>query len=117
MKLVDFKMNENDWKIVSIDKQYLIDRYNSEHEEKCYYAFGLTDYPKQTIYINEELDEQLRIRTMIHELTHCYLWEYGINQANFSEEDVCNFVSATHRIIIDILTKYYAQKEKDKQNN
>lgn len=48
-------MNNNKWEIKEIDKKYLIDRYNKEHEQPCYYAFGLTDYAQHIIYINEEM--------------------------------------------------------------
>ena len=103
-----FQMNNNEWEIKEITKQYLVDRYNSEHEQKCYYAFGLTDYAQHIIYLNEEMCKEQKKKTLKHELMHCYLWEYGVCDFNeFSEEDLCNFSASSHDIIHKIVEEYF----------
>lgn len=106
-----FTMNNNKWEIKEIDKKYLIDRYNKEHEQPCYYAFGLTDYAQHIIYINEEMCKEQKIKTLFHELMHCYLWEYGVcDFTQFNEEDVCNFSASSHYIIHKIVSDYLVEK-------
>lgn len=105
---MNFKMNNHDWVIQEIDKKYLIDRYNSEHEQPCYYAFGLTDYAQHIIYINEEMCKEQKIKTLMHELMHCYLWECGVcDFTQFNEEDVCNFSASSHETIHKITKDYF----------
>lgn len=105
---MNFEMNNNVWKIKRISKQYLVDRYNSEHDEKCYYAFGLTDYAQHIIYLNEEMCYEQQKKTLLHELMHCYLWEYGIcDFTQFNEEDLCNFSASSHYIIHNIMKRYF----------
>lgn len=100
------------WDIQLADREYLIDRYNHEHEEKCTYAFGVTDYVNHIVYINKELSPQQFKKTLLHELTHAYIWSVGMcNYDDFSEENVCDIVSSCLEIIYkiadDFLSKFY----------
>lgn len=100
-----FTMNDEKWEIKEVDKQYLIDRYNKEHEEPCTYAFGLCDYPNHIIWITDELCVDQKRRTLLHELMHCYLWCYGANIDNLHEENICDYSASAHYIIHKIILK------------
>lgn len=91
---MEFYINNTKWEIRLTPKQWLIDKYNSEHDEKCYYAFGLCEYSTHIIHLNEELERTELIKTLKHELTHCWLWVHGATYENYTEEEVCNKVSA-----------------------
>ena len=53
--IMEFTINDIVWSIKDTSKEWLIDKYNSEHDEKCTYVFGLCDYATHIIHINEEL--------------------------------------------------------------
>ena len=41
-----------------------------------------------------------KIKTLKHELTHCYIWNYGLyNVPHFNEEMVCDLVSSINDFI------------------
>lgn len=61
--------------------------------------------------IIDEMSEQQKRKTLMHELMHCYLYEFGIhNFSNFDEEDLCNFSAHSHDIIHKIVKDYYTYK-------
>lgn len=102
-----FEINGDAWEIEEVEKEYLIDRYNREHEQKAYYCFGLTDYGNHIVFINESMCREQKRRTLMHELMHVYLWEVGVcDNFEFNEEDICNFSASSHEIIEKVLAKY-----------
>ena len=104
---MEFKANNDLWKIIEQEKQILIDKYNSENEEPCQYTFGVTIYPTHEIWINKEMCLEQKIKTLKHELTHCYIWEFGLyNVPNFNEEMVCDVVSSINDFINEVVDKY-----------
>ena len=119
---MNFKLNDMEWTIKPTPKQWLVDKYNSEHEDKCTYAFGLCEYSKHIIQLNEELERTEMIRTLKHELTHCWLWSYGATYETYTEEEVCNKVSAmcdfiykttySYLDIIDLMSEVKKTREK-----
>lgn len=108
---MEFTLNNTKWKIIKTPKQWLIDKYNSEHDEKCYYVFGLCEYSTHIIHLNEELNKSQMLMTLRHELAHCWLWTYGACYESYSEEDVCNKVSAMCEFIYEISNKYMRNEE------
>lgn len=102
-----FIINENKWKIKQVTKQNLLDKYNSENEEKSTYVFGLTQYSKHEIWINKDMCMEQQINTLKHELTHCYIWSYGLyNIPNYTEEMVCDLVSSINNFINKIVEDF-----------
>lgn len=71
------------------------------------YAHGFTLYRPQEILLSTN---QINIlRTLKHELTHVWLWEYGHNQKEehtYSFENVCEIVASSNNFINDIVAKY-----------
>lgn len=102
-----FECNRNLWTIIEMDKDSLKAMYEKEMEEKAYYVFGVTIKSSHTIYINKDMCEEQRIRTLKHELTHCYIWEYGLyNITEVNEELICDLVSASNNFINEVVANY-----------
>ena len=109
-----FEINNNEWKIEEKSKQELIDLYSSQYnEEEVYYVFGLTNKADHLIYINEEMCKDQKIKTLKHELTHCYIWNYGLyNVPSFTEEMVCDLVSSINDFINEVVKDYETELKK-----
>lgn len=54
--------------------------------------FGITDYIKQDILIRSDLGKVVARQTLIHELTHAFL--FGLGVSVIGEEQVCEFIGA-----------------------
>ena len=95
-----FEINNTFWKIIEKDGTTLLDSFNSENEDKVNSVFGITSYSKHEIWINKDMCQDQKIKTLKHELTHCYIWNYGLyNVPRFNEEMVCDLVSSINDFI------------------
>ena len=102
-----FRINGNLWEIMEKDKKTLLDAYNSEHDADCTFVFGITKYPEHQIWICKDMCEEQKIHTLKHELTHCYIWNYGLyNVPNFNEEMVCDFVASINDFINEVIEEF-----------
>lgn len=90
-----FKINNTEYEI--IEKERL------ENEEEV----GLTDYQKKQVLL-KKLDRDFMIKTLKHELTHVWLYEYGHNQdeKEFNNEDVCEIVACSNDFINKVVEEY-----------
>lgn len=90
-----FKCNNTEYEIIEKEKL--------ENEEDV----GLTDYQKKQVLL-KKLDRDFMIRTLKHELTHVWLYEYGHNQdeKEFNNEDVCEIVACSNDFINEVVEKY-----------
>lgn len=105
-----FKVNNAEWEIKEVNTQTLVDKYNSENDEKTNFVFGVTLYPKHEIWINEDMCEEQKVKTLKHELTHCYIWMYGLyNTPNFNEEMACDLVASSNDFINEVVEEYKKQ--------
>lgn len=101
-----FNINHNDWEIILKDTEALKDEYNKENEESNF-VFGVTIYSKHEIWINKDMCPDQQIRTLKHELTHCYLWNYGLyNAPSFTEEMICDLVASINDFINEVVEEY-----------
>ena len=103
-----FKINNDEWSIILQDKETLKDKYNSENfEEESSFVFGVTIYSQHEIWINKDMCVDQQIKTLKHELTHCYMWNYGLyNAPHFTEEMVCDLVSSINDFINEVVDEY-----------
>ena len=95
MKQIKFTLNDDEWEIV------LVPQIDGNPE-----IFGQTEYRTQTIYIQNSLKSTQQIKTLVHELMHCWLWEYGHRQCDnntFHYEEVCDIIAASHSWIKSII--------------
>lgn len=106
-----FKINYDEWEIKEKDKNELKELYENDMQEKAYYVFGVTVKSEHIIYINKDMCEEQKIRTLKHELTHCYIWEYGLyNVMDINEEVICDIVASSNDFINEVVEQY---KNKD----
>lgn len=110
---MEFIINYNKWKIEEKSKEELKELYEKENGESSY-VFGVTIKSKHIIYINNDLCYEQKIRTLKHELTHCYIWEYGLYNANMTadnEELICDIVSASNDFINEIINNFKKEEK------
>lgn len=101
---MEFIINRLKWRIIRASTETLINKYNSNNLENTNFAFGVTIYPEHEIWINADMNEEQQIKTLKHELTHCYIWSCGLyNVPNFNEEMVCDLVSCINDFINEIV--------------
>lgn len=105
-----FQINNRNWLIEELPSDVILKKYNDEMGEATY-CFGLTNYPTQTIYINEELNLEVKKQTLYHELMHCYIWNYLSNISECDIEMLCNISANSHDVIHKIATKYFDWKQ------
>ena len=108
--MLKFKINNDIWQIEEKKKEELKELYETETQEKTYFVFGVTVNSKHVIYINQDMCEEQKIRTLKHELTHCYIWEYGLyNVMDINEEVICDIVASSNDFINEVVEKYKKQ--------
>lgn len=114
---MEFEMNNEEWQIKLIDKDTIKNKYNEEYENGATFVFGLTLYPEHEIWINKDMCKAQQLKTLWHELTHCYIWCFGLNNApHYTEEMVCDIVSSSHNLIENIILNFVANDVKLKKN-
>ena len=105
---MEFVINNDKWKIKELAEKDLLKLYNEGHEDKASYIFGVTIYPKHRIYINNDMCYEQQRKTLKHELTHCYLWEYGMGSVdNFDAEMVCDILAGACNFVNETTNKYF----------
>jgi len=104
MKDFKFKIKGSEWKVEIIEENYLLEEYHKRQPE-AYACFGLTFYKEHKIWIAKELCEDEKLRTLRHELTHCYIWENGFYNVDFNNEElICDFVASIYDFIDNVLS-------------
>ena len=95
-----FEINGSEWEIIIVSE----DKMNNE--QKNDYTLGLTIYSKQEVWLLE--GQSNIIKTLKHELTHVWLFEYGHNaqEKEFNHEDICEIVASSNNFINDVVTKF-----------
>jgi hypothetical protein len=96
-----FKINNTEWLIEEVDEATI------NNEMKSDGTLGVTIYRTQTIMLLK--DQANIIKTLKHELTHVWLYEYGHNQNDdktFSYEDVCEVVASSNDFINEVIKEY-----------
>lgn len=117
-----FKMNSREWTIKEISQSEIkniqnIRRANEEENIKAVDTryYGVTYCDEHKIYIDKDLQEDRKRATLIHELAHCYIFNYITHcEKQYSEEDVADIVSNSYDIIHEIVGKYFEKKKQKK---
>lgn len=103
---MEFKINNSEWKIKIVDEATI----NNEMKQDG--TLGVTIYKTQEILLLE--NQANIIKTLKHELTHAWLWEYGHNQNDektFTYEDVCEIVASSSEFINEVVEQYKNNKQ------
>lgn len=102
------KMNDHEWEIKELPKEEIKKIYEEETQEETLMVYGLTKYDNHKIYINEELCYDMKRKTLMHELMHCYKEEYiSLELDEIDEETLCNISANSHDIIHRIVEEYF----------
>ena len=103
-----FKMNNHEREILELPKEQIKLIYEKETNEETIYVYGLTKYDNHKIYINKELCFDMKRKTLMHELMHCYLFTYvSFNNIDFCIDDFCDISANSHDIIHKIVKDYF----------
>lgn len=110
-----FEMNGCVWVIKEVAqeeiKKEMENRYNRHIEGEVSSDgryLGITYHDTQIIYLDEELPIDRKKKTLLHELTHCYIGSYiTFTEKTYCEEDICDIVSNSYEIIQNIINNYF----------
>lgn len=98
-----FTINDHEWKIEEKYEDELLEEYH-KRQPNAYACFGLTFYKEHKIWIAYDLCDDEKVRTLKHELTHCYIWENGFYNVDFNNEElVCDFVASIYEFINSVI--------------
>ena len=115
-----FEINGHNWLIFLQSSDRLIKMYKEEYpEEEVYFVGGVTNRAYEWIAINADIPIDQQLKALKHELTHCYIWEYGLyNVPNFNEEMVCDLVASLNDFIsrtVEDFKKSHKELEKEER--
>lgn len=100
-----FKINNTEWTIKTVDEATM----NNEMKQDG--TLGVTIYKTQEILLLE--NQANIIKTLKHELTHVWLYEYGHNQEEkeFNCEDVSEIVASSNDFINEVVNRYMTKEK------
>ena len=116
-----FKMNDITYVIKEVSqKEYKELRVKEDEEDDVEISDvkngiyqGSTHHTKGIVYIDKNLPHDIKRKTLIHELTHCYIREYITHEEkNYSEEMVADISANSHDIIHKIVEDYFKGDDK-----
>lgn len=61
--------------------------------------YGECDLAKTTIYVRENIDQELKEQTFCHELAHAIQFAMGISQENHDEQQIDAFATFLHQFL------------------
>lgn len=84
-------------KIKICGMNYTVKIVNAEDDNlllKGFYRAGLTSRIEETIYMADNLNNEMFKRVLLHEITHVYIYASGMAQVEWQEENVADFIEA-----------------------
>ena len=105
-----FEMNGRTFTIKHASENELWGEIGEQNKKDSNY-FGRFRPYDQEILLSDELSKEQERYTLIHELTHCYIWTYMSKFDSLEEEDICNIHMNSHDIIHKIVENYFKTKE------
>ena len=110
-----FVMNDRIFTIKFVSQNEMFEESHKINDYNGYY-FGKTIYNKQEIWLDNKLSKEQTIKTLIHELMHCYIRMYSVSLENYDEENVCDLVSNSYGHIDNIVTSFINDMVWEKNN-
>ena len=103
LKTIDkFEIGQFTWTISLIGEESSELLVDDEH------CLGLCNFPSLNIYIsNEPLCNQALKAAIIHELTHAFIFSYGIQSETYDEERICMFMECHAKTVLKMADKFY----------
>ena len=101
-----FEINNKIYEIKEVSQEEL----QKEQGEIEGTYFGLTIPSKQEIWLWKELKREQKRQTLLHELFHCYSFNYlTFNAIDFKEDDWADVSANSHDIIHKITEDYFGK--------
>lgn len=110
---------EDKYEIIEVSKEemYKINEARGK-EDRNYYPYGITSHHERKIFINEEICDKEKERTLVHELMHAWMYiTANAYQENYNEEHICEMVAASNQLINDIVNEYMQENKMVKIKN
>lgn len=95
------KAKIKDYEYVIVEVEYIGDNTD---------IVGNTDNRMFKISLVKDLDCVSKRKTLIHELTHAFIYSYGFSDYEFKEENVCYFFETYSEDILKIVNDYFNRK-------
>lgn len=96
-----FNINGTTWEILEVESDKMT-------AESTPYTLGLTIYLEQKILLLK--NQPNIIKTLKHELTHVWLYEYGHMQNNedkkYLYEEICEIVASSNNFINEVVNQF-----------
>ena len=103
-----FTMNNVEFTIKEVEQEEM-QKWLCDEQDGYYY--GQTHFMTQEVWIDKILSKEKKKKTLIHELTHCYIREYLTSRdINPDEEVLCDICANSHDIIHKIVEDYFKSK-------
>lgn len=106
---IEFNLYDESYEIEEISKEELYKK-NEEtgREGRDYFPYGLTCHYERKIYINNEICQKEKEKTLRHELMHAWMYvTANAYQNDYNEEHICEMVSASNKVIHDLVANYF----------
>lgn len=103
------KINDLKWQVRFADRD---DERLVSDNTKC---LGITYFNELQIFLSNDMPDELCKQTIIHELTHAFIFSYGIHLYTDDEEAVCDFVGAYLSKIYDLTNKIIKNLKRRKE--
>ena len=112
-----FKMNDVEFEIIELEQlEYKKLRIEEDERDGCKASdtelgvyLGATHHKICKIFLDKNQPEDRKRRTLLHELMHCYIYEYiGHSEMHFSDEDIADICANSHDIIHKITEDYFS---------
>lgn len=73
--------------------------------------YGASHHYVNTIFLDKSLPLDRKRKTLIHELTHCYISEHITHEEkSYTEEDVADINANSHDFIHNVIENYFDKK-------
>lgn len=119
-----FKMNDVEYTIKEVSQKEYKEYRRQEDKTTCCEEtdtskgmyFGATHNYPCIIFLDKGMPKDRKKKTLMHELTHCYIAEYITHEEKqYSEEDVADISANAHDIIHKIVEDYFKRLDKNKK--
>lgn len=103
-----FVMNNVEFTIKEVEQEEMKKWLGDEQDG---YYYGQTHFMTQEVWIDKILSKEKKKKTLIHELTHCYIREYLTSRDISPDEEVlCDISANSHDIIHKIVEDYFRKQ-------
>lgn len=108
-----FKCNNMEYEIIEVSEDELKDEYIKDHPKEKreeIFLYGRTSYTQHTIKLCKDLHPEEKIRTLKHELCHCWMWcTANSNHQEYDEEHICEIVACINDFINEVVNEYKSE--------